>query len=292
MKNISMKIFLYVCAALCLFITGCTSDTETHFQTVNPEKVDVIQAQNTEATGSQAVLEQEMPLSQELAMLEGFVVMQDGDVRHNAGSWFSFLEACEAGQAAAVTVVQYIQSDSTMEQLRYDLSFDGTEYVLSFSTNNGVVTECSKLLRVENGLCNDTQEPYDCYEAYLLNDIILYKDLIAAPDYEGITDIFLHSKEGEPPVKQYSGESLENILQLLMTADYMPIEPENYLYGMKLLMTNRDGKELVIELDLRQGIYRYGMQTYAYGEVSDLLDALGIDQWPESVLEEFAPFLN
>ena len=218
--------------------------------------------------------------------------MQDGDVRHNAGSWFSFLEACEAGHAAAVTVVQYTQRDSTTEQVRYDLSFDGTEYVLSFSTNNGVVRECSKLLRVENGLCNDTQEPYDCYEAYLLNDIILYKDLIAAPDYEGITEIFLHSKEGEPPVKQYSGERLEDILQLLMTADYMPIEPENYLYGMKLLMTNRDGKELVIELDLRQGIYRYGMQTYAYGEVSDLLDALGIDQWPESVLEEFAPFLN
>ena len=88
------------------------------------------------------------------------------------------------------------------------------------------------------------------------------------------------------------GESIDSILQLLMTAEYLPAEPENYVYGMKLLMTNRDGKQLVIELDLNQGVYRYGMQNYEYGKVSEMLSALGLEQWPEEVLEEYGVYLN
>ena len=61
---------------------------------------------------------------------------------------------------------------------------------------------------------------------------------------------------------------------------------------MTLLMTNREGKDIVIELDLQQGNYRYGMQTCAHGEISDLLAALDINRWPDSVMEEFGTFLN
>ena len=230
------------------------------------------------------------PLSQEMAMLEGYVVMQDGDVRHNAGSWFGFLEKCRAGESCAVTVVQF---ESGSEYVRYDVSFDGNDYTVSFEEDGRVVTETSPVLVVENGLCHDTAEPYDSYDAYLLNDIVLYKDLIAQPDYEGVTEIFLHAKEGEPPVKSYTDpDSVGSILQLLMTAEYVSVELEDYVYGMKLLMTNRDGKEQVIELDLNQGNYRYGMQTYTYGEIADLFAVLDMEQWPDSVLEEFASFIN
>jgi len=101
------------------------------------------------------------------------------------------------------------------------------------------------------------------------------------------------TKEGEPPVESYTAvETVDPILQLLMTAEYLPAEPEDYVYGMKLLMTNRDGKPLVIELDLNRGVYRYGMQCYAYGEVPDLFAALDMDGWPESVLEEFRAFMK
>ena len=81
-------------------------------------------------------------------------------------------------------------------------------------------------------------------------------------------------------------------MELLWNAEYVPSEPDDYVYGMKLLMTNRDGKELVIELDLKQGYYRYGMQNYHYGEVEDLFAVLQIEAWPDSVLEEFKDFLN
>ena len=227
----------------------------------------------TMSVGSEAHASMEsapVMLSQESAMLEGFVVMQDGDVRHNAGSWFDFLEKCRAGESCAVTVVQFC---SGADYVRCDLAFDGNDYTVFLEKDGQLTIETSQVLDFENGLFHDTEEPYDSYEAYLLNDIVLYRDLIAQPDYEGVTEIFLHAKEGEPPVKSYTD-----------AASVGPI--------LQLLMTNRDGQELVIELDLNQGIYRYGMQTYAYGEVSDLFAVLGMEQWPDSVLEEFASFLN
>lgn len=227
--------------------------------------------------------------SQEQAMLEGFVVMQDGDVRHNTKAWFAFLAACEERKHAQVTVAQYTMGGSACY---YDVTFDGSTYTVAFEQDGQRITETVDVLVRETGSSEDTMEPYDSYEAYLLNDIVLYRDLIAEPDYEGVAEVFLHAKEGEPPLKTYTGEAAGNILQLLMTAEYLPAEPADYLYGMKLLMTNRDGKELVIELDLQQGHYRYGMQTYTYGEVSDLLTVLELEQWPDAVLEEFGLLLN
>lgn len=276
------RIAFMLCTAMLL--TGCAGE---------PAEMTVpTQAAVTEVT-SISETETEQFYSQEMAMLDGCVVMQDGDVRHNAGSWYDFLEQCQIGKNAEITVVQYTSEDSGSSYVRYDITFDGADYTVSFVENGTAATESGQVLVIENGLCYDTAEPYDRYEAYLLNDIVLYKDLIAEPDYEGITEIFLHAKEGEPAVKSYTDpEAVDAILQLLMTADYIPAEPENYVYGMKLLMTNRDGKQLVIELDLNQGVYRYGMQNYEYGTVSEMLAALGLEQWPEAVLNEYSVFLK
>ena len=272
---------LVVLSCVVLLLTACAK--ESPVMTNAPVETEV-------AITVPAETEMVYPLSQEMAMLEGYVVMQDGDVRHNADSWFGFLEKCRAGERRAVTVVQF---ESGSEYVRYDVSFDGSDYIVSFEKDGQVVTEASQVLIIENGLCHDTAEPYDTYEAYLLNDIVLYRDMIAQPDYEGVTEIFLHAKEGEPPVESYTDSaSVDALLQLLMSAEYVPVEPEDYVYGMKLIMTNRDGKELVLELDLNRGNYRYGMQTYAYGEVSDLMNILGLEKWPESVLEEFSAFLK
>lgn len=272
-----------VMLCLAVLLTGCWADREE------------VTAQYGEQTSQTQSVEtgehkQQENLSQEMAMLEGFVVMQDGDVRHNAGSWFDFLEKSRAGENCTVTVVQFSSGE---DYVRCELGFDGNDYTLFLEKDGQLTIETSQVLVIENGLWKDTEEPYDRYEAYLLNDIVLYRDLIAEPDFEGVTEVFLHAKEGEPPVKSYlTIEETDPVLQLLMTAEYVPVEPEDYVYGMKLLMTNRDGKELVIELDLNRGYYRYGMQTYAYGEVTDMLAALGLTQWPDSVLKEFSDFIK
>lgn len=238
-------------------------------------------------------IEPELFYSPEMAMIDGCLVMDEGDVQHNIREWLVFLKKCQAGEQTEIAVVQYTQGESGSTYVKYDLSFDGAEYSVKYEKDGAVLTETASELTYTTGLCDNTMAPYDSFERYSLNDIVLYEDLIAEPDYEGVREIFLHAKEGEPAVKAYmDAESVHELLELLSAADYVPCEPENHIYGMKLLMTNRDGKQLVIELDLNQGVYRYGMQNYEYGTVSEMLGVLGIDQWPESVLNEFSAFLS
>ena len=233
----------------------------------------------------------EMTLSHEIAMLEGYVVMDEGDVRHNAGVWSSFLDDIKSEKSSAVTVVAFSQDDSGYSYVKYAVSFDGALYTVFYNRNGEAISDSATELVYQSGELDSTMEPYDMYERYCLNDLIVYNDYIAQPDFEGVEEIFLHDKEYNSPIRTYTGAELQSVLELLMSAEYMA-EPEFYLYGVKLLMTNRDGKDLVIELDLKQGFYRYGMQNYFYGDVTDMLAALGLDQWPDSILTEFAEFLD
>lgn len=271
---------------LCLIFLLAGCGTENVEPTLPVTTVPITEAVATEQTQPPVIL------SHEIAMLEGYVVMDSGDVRHNAGSWVKFLNACEAGETASVTVVSFIPGDAGYTYSKYDLTFDGSVYTVEFEKDGELFRVSAPELVYSTGRLEGSQEPYDSYEQYALNDVIVYTDLIAEPDFEGVSEIYLHAKEGEPPVKTYAGDSIQPILELLWEADYVPCEPEDYVYGMKLLMTNRDGQELVIELDLNEGYYRYGMQNYCYGEVADLFIALGIDQWPDSVLAEFAEFIK
>ena len=272
-------ITMFVCLML---LAGCAGEVE---ETTVP-------AETAEIVMEIPETEPEMILSQEMAMLEGYVVMDEGDVRHNAGNWMAFLEECDSGKPAAVTVVDFAMGGSGYSYVRYDLSFDGNTYTVECEKDGEVVADSAAQLDYTAGKLDDTVEPYDSYEQYSLNGLVVYKDLIAEPDFEGVTEIFLHAKEGEPAISTYSGESLQGILELLWAAEYVPCEPENYAYGMKLLMVNRDSQELVIELDLNQGYYRYGMQNYHHGEVQDMLAVLELDQWPDSVLNEYSAYLE
>ena len=273
-----------LCWFLCLILllTGCAvKDAEISVAT---EPVTVpVQPQETQP---------QFVLSHEIAMLEGYVVMDEGDVRHNAGNWVKFLDACEKGETASVTVVSFFLEETGYSYVKYDLSFDGSTYTLKYEQNGELFQVSAQELTYKSGRLESSGDVYDSFEQYSLNDVVVYADLIAEPDFEGVKEIFLHAKEGAPPVKSYAADALQPILELLWNANYVPSEPEGYLYGMKLLMTNRDGKELVIELDLKQGYYRYGMQNYHYGEISDLFAALRIDGWPDSVLAEFGNFLK
>lgn len=267
-----------------LLLTGCGSNEGKISETVVTEPMPT-------AEETQEVWQQEF-LSHELAMIQGYVVMDEGDVRHNAGNWVNFLKTCENGEQAAVTVVQFQLEETGYTYVEYDLSFDGETYSVEYVKDGTLISDSASELVYTAGKADDTMEPYDSFERYCLNDLVIYEDLIAETDFEGVHEIFLHAKEGEPAIQSYTGDTMQPVLELLWNAKYVPCEPENYVYGIKLLMTNRDGKELVIELDLNQGYYRYGMQNYKYGEVADMLAALGINQWPDSVLNEFGELVN
>lgn len=262
----------------------------------NEKPEDTVPTETQVMTETAAVLatepEQQL-ISQEMAMIEGFLVMQDGDVRHNQRNWHDFMEITGAGVASGFSVIHYSYGETGLSQIRYDLSYDGSQYTVQYQKDGETITESGTELIFSAGELDGGMEPYDRYERYYLNDIMLYQDLIAEPDFNGVTEIYLHAKEGEPPVQVYSDEASVNaILDLLSNADYVPYDPLDYLYCMKLLMTNAEGKELIIELEYRHGTYRYGTQTYQYGTLRDLFEALQIEGWPDSVIEEFNAYLN
>lgn len=280
-----MKRSCFMLMLAALLLTGCADSKPDN---TIPAESHIM----TESTTVLATEPDQQLYSQEQAMIDGCLVIVDGDVRHNQRNWFDFLEITEAGAASAFTVMHYFYGENGIEQIRYDLSFDGAQYQVQYQNNGNTVVESASEIAFSAGDLYDTMEPYDKFESYSMNELVIYQDLIAEPDFNGVTKISLHAKEGEPPVQVYTEDSVNAILSLLSNGEYLPCEPLDYLYCMKLIMTNGEGNELIIELDYRYGNFRYGTQTYQYGLRNDLFSVLGIDAWPESVIEEFDAYLN
>ena len=176
----------------------------------------------------------------------------------------------------------------------YCINFDGTHFFVNGIQNEAQYAESFRFLVTVSGDLDDDREPYDAYQRYILSNaedgtdgLVIYEDLIAEPCYSGVSEIRLCISESQPPIKTYSGADAEAILSLLENASYFPCEPEEYVYCMKLTMVNGEGTEIVVELEMNSGICRYGTQIYEYGSLPDMFLSLGIEQWPDAVLEEF-----
>jgi len=279
---------------LLILLTGCQKAEQA--ETMAPIVETTVCIEETKETPTQPTFVQPW-ISQEQAMLSGFVVVQDGDVRENQNRWQAYMEAAEKKEPVSITVMHYRRTEAGFEQTRYDLAYDGNLHHLVIM-ENGEKTEKSypQLLKQQEPL-DESWEPYDSSIRYMLSDsdssMILFEDLIAETDLNGVSEISFHLKEGEPALKTYTDTSRVNdILVLLNHAEYLPGDPQEYYYGAKLIMTNGKGEQLVLELDLNKGNYRYGMQTYCYGEVSDLLGLLGYDKWPEEVYTEHGLYIE
>jgi len=240
-------------------------------------------------------------LSQEQAMIEGYVVMVDGDVRYNQHNFITFEETARQGVPVSVKLAHYNQGEKGVECILYDLEFDGTSYLL---TTGGETYSYSHLTsgtfthEKSKELC-PYPEPYNSAQKYILSNsdhqngeadpIEIYQDLIVHPDLTGITEVGLYLKEGNPPLKTYTGEEAKVVVNFLEYAitRYLSAPPTQYLYGAKLIMVNDEGQELVFKLELNEPIIRYGMQHYEYYRMFDLFDALDIPGWPEEVWAEY-----
>lgn len=251
------------------------------------------EAKITESTTDPLVRAEVPSYSQEQAMIEGFLVMQLCDVRYNQQNWFTFLEKTQAGEKTEFNIIHFYDNGSGWGQILYELSYDGLNYTVRYYQDGQWITDTAPALINESGLLDDADEPYDIYQRYRLNDLVLYEDRIIIPAFDANKPISLHAKEGDPALRDYlSYDEISSIITLLSKAEYLPCEPEDYLYGMKLLTADASGEGIVIELDLRYGNYRYGTQVFHYGEVTDLFAVLGMEQWPDSVLVEYKDFLN
>lgn len=285
----------FACLLAMLMLAGCAAQEP---ETVETEPVATPIPVVTEIPETEAQQNSEI-FSQEMAMIEGYVVMQDGDVWYNQRNWFDFVKSCENGEPASVKVAHYAFTDTGMSSMVYNLAYDGKLYTVSYTLDGELQTEQFSHLVFSWKNFDDTMAPYDVCQRYTLSNteeqapgLVIYEDLIANPDFDGVTEIRLHAKESQPPVKTYSGPEAEAILSVLGSASYLACPPEQYAYCMKLIMVNGAGNEIVMELEMNSGICRYGMQTYEYGTLREMFDLLGMEDWPESVKQEFGAYIG
>lgn len=237
--------------------------------------------------------------NEEQAMRDGCVVMRNGDVRHNQDSWQNFIELTEDGAEVAVTVIHYTEEKSDTTYVRYGLSFDGSIYTLKITAGEQQLTYTFTGLEMTTGDINESQEPHDRYIRYTLTggseteDVIIVEDRISTPNLNSVSKIDFHMKQGEPPLKTYEDSAeIETIVNLLKSAEHQMVPPKGYILGVNLILHTNDGQEVHLEVDILQGVYRYGNNYYCYGELSDLFLVLGITQWPEEVRQEYYEYLT
>lgn len=279
---------------LLIMLAGCQKTEQT--ETTAPIVETTACIEETEETPTKPTFVQPW-ISQEQAMLSGFVVVQDGDVRENQNRWQAYMEATEKKEPVSITVMHYRRTEVGFAQTRYDLAYDGSLYHLTIMENGEKKGKSYAQLLKQQEPLDESWEPYDSVIRYVLRDsdksMILFEDLIAETDLNGVTEIYFHLKESEPALKRITdADQVKNILSLLNHAEYLPGDPQNYYYGVKLITTNGKGEQLVLELDLNKGNYRYGMQTYCYGDVSDMLSLLEFERWPDEVYEEHGIYIE
>jgi len=237
--------------------------------------------------------------SQEQAMLDGCVVIQDFDVLHNQDSWQNFVELTEAGAETAVTVVHYTEDKSETTYIRYGVIFDGSVYTLKITSGEQQLTHTFTGLERKSGKYDIWTNGCDRYIYYALTgcmdtpDVVIYNDGITTPPLSEANTFAFHLKEGEPPLAVYEDPAeVEAIVDLLERAEYMEVPPSGYVLGVSLFFEMQNGQKARLEMDILQGVYRYKDSFYRYGEVTDLFRVLGITQWPEEVRQEYYGYLT
>ena len=97
------KSYILILLALVLLLAGCSS-----------APAESPSAEETAPETTEAV-PQYPALSQEQAMIEGYVVMVDGDVRHNQQNFFTFEETARQGVPVSVKLAHYNQGENGTE---------------------------------------------------------------------------------------------------------------------------------------------------------------------------------
>jgi len=237
--------------------------------------------------------------NQEQAKLDGCVVIENFDVLYNQDSWQNFVELTEAGADTAVTVVHYTEEKSETTYIRYGVIFDGSVYTLKITSGEQQLTHTFTGLERKAGKYDQWTNGRDRYIYYALTggmdtpDVLIYNDGITTPPLSQANSFYFHLKEGEPPLAVYEDPAeVEAIVDLLEWAEYMEVPPSGYVLGVSLFFEMENGQEARLEMDILQGVYRYNDSYYHYGEVSELLQVLGITQWPEEVQQEYYGYLT
>ena len=258
----------------------------------------------------------------EQAMIDGCVVLRDGDVSHNQEVWQAFLDTVNAGQQAYVRTAEYHYHPelSLVTQYVYDIRFDGNVYSVEGILNGEKFRKEYQYLLTFLGQASNESHDYDSYIRYVLSNEpyetwekangitmdgsikserlpqVVYTDLIYETKRPQLpanpVEATLECK-GFPVVTVTDFDRLEKLWILFEDAEFLGYEPKTHSIGVgvNLLLTAGDGQQITIELDPDNDLARINGEYISYGKPDEpcyilkLWEYLGIGAWPEFLYE-------
>ena len=258
----------------------------------------------------------------EQAMIDGCVVLRDGDVSHNQEVWQAFLDTVNAGQQAYVRTAEYHYHPelSQVTQYVYDIRFDGNVYSVEGFLNGEKFRKEYQYLLTFLGQASNESHDYDSYIRYVLSNEpyetwekangitmdgsikserlpqVVYTDLIYETKRPQLpanpVEATLECK-GFPVVTVTDFDRLEKLWILFEDAEFLGYEPKTHSIGVgvNLLLTAGDGQQIKIELDPDNDLARINGEYISYGKPDEpcyilkLWEYLGIGAWPEFLYE-------
>ena len=260
----------------------------------------------------------------EQAMIDGCVVMRDGDVSHNQEIWQEFLDTVNAGKQAYVRTAEYhyYPEISQVTHYVYDIRFDGNVYSVEGILNGEKFRKEYQFLLTFLGQASNESQDYDSYIRYVLSnepyetwekangitmDGSIKSERLPQVVY---TDLIYETKRPQLPanpaqaVLEFNGtqlvsitdfDRLEKIWILFQEAEYLGYEPKTHSVGvgLNLILTSQSGETITIELDPDSDICRINSEYVFYGAydepdyIEKLWYYLGIPSWPDSVYEKY-----
>lgn len=258
----------------------------------------------------------------EQAMIDGCVVLRDGDVSHNQEIWQEFLNTVNAGQQAYVRTAEYhyYPELSQVTQYVYDIRFDGNVYSVEGILNGEKFRKEYQYLLTFLGQASNESHDYDSYIRYVLSNEpyetwekangitmdgsikserlpqVVYTDLIYETKRPKLpanpVEATLECK-GFPVVTVTDFDRLEKLWILFEDAEFLGYEPKTHSIGVgvNLLLTAGDGQQITIELDPDNDLARINGEYISYGKPDEpcyilkLWEYLGIGAWPEFLYE-------
>ena len=268
------------------------------------------------AGGEQLPLEELSPYyNSEQAMIDGCVVMRDGDVRSGQELIAAFYAEVSAGAPSSVRIASYYDDPSVIQVA--DISFDGETFTWR-ATESGAISE--KHYQYLYHYTEKTEFPnaaFDAIDCYVLTnkknvtwkqlwDGLLSSASGAYIDHVTICNDYIYYPSHplipncEKITLEYDGALLLNAdnidaLETLFSEAEETYEPKTWSPGPILRLTGKDGTEVIIELGLDTDWVRIDGIYYDFGPGFDedgaydalvyLFSLLGIRDWPQEVYD-------
>ena len=257
----------------------------------------------------------------EQAMIDGCVIMRDGDAQSGQNLFYDFSETVMVGKPAQIRIA-YFSSDERFATQVSDILYDGEDFTLQYIEDGQLYEQNYLYLHHYNGEPKEITAAYDNFNAYvLINERgVTWEQILnslhssqssASIDFTLVFMDYIYYinnpviPECKSITLEFGGEVLLTIedtqaLEALFSRANETYEPKTWSPGPILRFAGNDGTEVIVELGLDtdwvriDGIYYdFGPgfdEDGAYDALAYLFSLLGIEAWPQEIQDAYPDF--